>query len=485
MDVLNPQSATPADRPERWLIAAFVLAAFIRLLLLATYPVTDTTEARYAEIAREMVATGNWVTPQIDPGLPFWGKPPLSTWVTAASLATFGVNALAARLPHFLLCAIVCWLVFSFDRRNHDALQGWLSTTILATTPVFFISSGAVMTDATLLLGTTLAMVCFWRSVNAAQPSVLDRYGFFIGLAIGLMAKGPVALVLSLVPVAAWALLARRVGDTARRIPWVSGGLLAAALSLPWYGIAELRTPGFLDYFIIGEHWRRFLEPGWAGDLYGHAHASPRGTIWVYALIGTLPWCLLLPGAVAPGAMRRWQSQAITRDPLSLYLVLWLVSPLLFFTLARNILWTYVLPCAPAFALLAAQALRELARRRPIRVLAIAASVPVIVVVVLASVPAGRLTGISQKNLVARYFEIRPSADAKLLYLTNVPYSAQFYSKGASRAIGPDELNALPSLAGNLLALREAELALLPDALRRRLEAVARFGSYQLMRDPG
>ena len=335
------------------------------------------------------------------------------------------------------------------------------------------------------MLGTTLAMVCFWRSVNSAQPSIVDRYGFFIGLAIGLLAKGPVALVLSLLPVGVWAFLAGRVGDTARQMPWVRGGLLTAALALPWYVIAELRTPGFLDYFIVGEHWRRFMEPGWAGDLYGHAHASPRGTIWAYALIGTLPWCLLVLGVLAPSAWRRRQLQGGSRDPLTLYLTLWLLAPLLFFTLARNILWTYILPGAPAFALLAAQALREFARHRPFRVMAVAAIVPASVVVVLAWLSPGRLTGVSQHTLVARYFEVRPSVDAKLLYLTNVPYSAQFYAQGTTRAIRADELRKLTSLSGNLLALREAELPLLPQALRKRLEVVTRYGGYLLMRDPG
>src|SRR5690349_14899727 len=195
MDVLGTETAAQTNRTEHYLLAAVVLAVCLRLLLLGAYPVTDTTEARYAEIAREMVATGNWITPQIDPGVPFWGKPPLSTWITAMSLATFGVTAFAARLPHFILSVIICWLVLAFARRERDSIQGWLSVLILATTPVFFISSGAVMTEAALVLGTTLAMACFWRSVNAAQPSIADRYGFFIALAVGLLAKGPVALV--------------------------------------------------------------------------------------------------------------------------------------------------------------------------------------------------------------------------------------------------------------------------------------------------
>lgn len=482
MDILNSRPGSSTDRAGRWLIAALVLAACVRLLLLGAYPVTDATEARYAEIGREMIATGNWVTPQIDPGVPFWGKPPLSTWMTAVSLAAFGVNAFAARLPHFLLGVLTCILIFGFARREGDVFHAWLSAAILATSTAFFLSSGAVMTDGALTLGTTAAMVFFWRSVTAAKPSVVDRYGFFVGLAIGLLAKGPLALVLSLAPVGAWALLTGRIGESWRRLPCVSGGLLTAAIALPWYVMAELRTPGFLDYFIIGEHWRRFTVSGWAGDLYGHTHAVPRGTIWIYAFIGTLPWCL---PAIGRWWRRRGEARAGLRDPLTLYLALWMLAPLVFFTLARNILWTYALPGIPAFALLAAHSLRDLAIRSPLRTAAVAGLAPLSVVIVLAAIPASRLNSVTQHALVARYLEERRVPDARLLYLATVPYSAQFYSHGASRAIAFEQARTLTSLAGDLLAMHEADLPRLSPALRKHLEVVGRYGDYLLMRDPG
>lgn len=483
MDILTPQPDWRRAWPGRCLLAALLVAAFVRVLLLGAFPLTDATEARYGEIAREMVATGNWITPQLDPGVPFWAKPPLSIWLTALSLEIFGVTGFAARLPHFVVGSITCLLVFLFARREQDGSNGLLSAAILATTPAFFISTGAVMTDAALVLGTTLGMIGFWRALNAAQPSLTDRYGFFVGLAIGLLAKGPVALVLTLLPVGAWIILAGRAGDAVRRLPWIRGALLTAALALPWYVLAELRTPGFLDYFIIGEHWRRFTEAGWSGDLYSYAHASPRGTIWLYALLVSLPWCLMALGA----AMRRWRRHELLeslRNPLTLYLVLWLVAPLLFFTLARNVVWTYVLPSAPAFALLAAQRLRELAARRPLWVAAAATAIPAVAVLAIAWLLPDRLPELSHHTLVARYLEARPSPQSKLLYLAKAPYSAQFYANGSAREIGLAELRDVTSLAGNLLAVREVELTSLPDGLRKRLEVVTRYGGYMLLRDP-
>src|SRR3546814_19722372 len=95
-------------------------------------------------------------------------------------------------------------------------------------------------------------------------------------------------------------------------LPWLKGLLLTAALSLPWYILAEIKTPGFLDYFIVGEHFRRFLDPGWTGDLYGTAHKQAYGTIWYYWLQASFPWGVLTLIA-ALGALRRTRLSSALR----------------------------------------------------------------------------------------------------------------------------------------------------------------------------
>jgi 4-amino-4-deoxy-L-arabinose transferase-like glycosyltransferase len=133
---------------------------------------------------------------------------------------------------------------------------------------------------------------------------------------------------------------------------------------LPWYWIAEQRTPGFLAYFLIGEHWHRFVTSGWNGDRYGHAHPFPIGTIWAFAFIDTLPWSVLLPIAAWRWHKRKSPSSTATmsvvKAPASRsnerawqgYLLIWAITPLLFFTAARNITMAYVLPGMPAAAIL-------------------------------------------------------------------------------------------------------------------------------------
>ncbi|MBI5599543.1 MAG: glycosyltransferase family 39 protein [Deltaproteobacteria bacterium] len=483
----NPPSISlyPASRPRRpegrrFFIIVLVFIACARLFSLGAYSLTDTTEARYAEIGRKMYETNNWITPQIDYGVPFWGKPPLSTWLVAGSFRLFGVGEFTARLPSFVLSILICLLVYlsvpsglengdkSHDGRHagqtavHDGL---LSVTILASTGLFFITSGAVLTDQAMLLGTTLSMVGFWQAVEdgwwaiadgpegAQEPPVRVRlwgYLFFIGLALGLLAKGPVATVLTVFPIGAWVLWKKKAGLVWRRLPWISGIALTLALAAPWYLLAESRTPGFLEYFFIGEHWKRFTQSGWKGDLYGNPHPWGRGAIWAQWFFAVLPWSFVLiltdvwPALRRPGALSGGLG-AVLSDGRKSYLLLWAVTPMLFFTFAANILPTYVITGLPAFALLAAEAWppeeaegkpgRPTSRpRRPMTWTWRAAALftPLAFIVVLVIYTAGMQELKSQKVIVEKYLQLRKGALSRLIYVSKRPYSAEFYSRGAA-----------------------------------------------------
>jgi 4-amino-4-deoxy-L-arabinose transferase-like glycosyltransferase len=164
-------TATPFSRLERWLLAILVAAAAIRVATLGLYPLLDNTEARYAEIARKMLETGDWVTPQIRYGVPFWGKPPLSTWLAAASFLVLGVGEFAARFASLLPSLGVAWLTWTMAARRGGRELALKATVVLATTPLFFVSAGAVMTDAALVLGTTLSMAGFWQAMTRPDRS--------------------------------------------------------------------------------------------------------------------------------------------------------------------------------------------------------------------------------------------------------------------------------------------------------------------------
>ncbi|MCP3176220.1 glycosyltransferase family 39 protein [Desulfuromonas sp. KJ2020] len=474
------------------------VAAMVRLLSLGSYPLADTTEARYGEIARLMAQTGDWITPQIHQGVPFWGKPPLSTWLSALSIRVLGVNEFAIRLPSFLLALLVLALVYFVAVRQRGRDFALVATVVLALSVLFFVSSGAVMTDPALLLGTTLSMIAFWRAMTAKKSRALVwGYLFFVGLSIGLLAKGPVALILVGLPVGGWVLWQRQWGHVWRRLPWFSGLALCLALSAPWYYLAELKTPGFLDYFLIGEHWKRFMVSGWQGDLYGNAHSRPLGTIWLYWLVTALPWSLVLLASLFRKEFRQKAGLMLRRpDGWGVYLMLWSVAPMVFFTLAGNILWTYVLPGLPAFALLVAELMlpdqaENLARTiSPEPGLGKMMGVAVTTTLLFVSawlLIAGQIVPAKkcQKELVAAYQAVRVEEAGDLIYLFKRPHSAEFYSRGqALLAEQPAEVNRyFQNSSNDYFAIKEGDLRRLPTEVRQRVAKLGEFNGYYLLKE--
>lgn len=470
----------------RLLVLTLLFVALLRLLTLGWYPLTDTTEARYAEVARKMVELGDWITPWYDYGVPFWAKPPLSTWLTAASMKLLGVNEFAARLPYFLLALFIGWLVGSWVSRRSQR-EALLAIALLGGTMLYMIASAAVMTDLALVLGTTLAMRGFWSAFEApASQRPGERWLLFVGLGLGLLAKGPIAVVLSGLPIVLWAVMTGNIANAWKKLPWISGGLLTLAIAVPWYWIAEIRTPGFLDYFFIGEHWKRFTVTGWAGDKYGTAHASARGAIWLYAVAACLPWTVLLPwlaigrknhltspiGAAAlPTGQQQWH----------IYLLAWSIAPCLFFTVAGNILWTYVLPALPALAILVAGWLAGDARTRRVDAV-LSAGVLIMAFLIGSYFVNEQLAGSwkSAKWAVLEY-EAKNADKLPLLFVGDLPYSASFYSQGKAKSVvaNADLVNRLDQ--GNaFVALNADQVRALPAELGARLRLEARTGTYNL-----
>ncbi|MFN5350928.1 MAG: ArnT family glycosyltransferase [Polaromonas sp.] len=468
---------------SRWLWWVLGSVALLRLLTLGLYPLTDTTEARYAEVARKMAELGNWVTPLYDYGVPFWAKPPLTTWLSAISIQLLGVNEFAARLPYFLLAVLIAWLLWAWVRRS-SARQAQLAVAIMSGTLLYVIASAAVMTDLGLLLGTTLAMRGFWAAFEPRESGrPKEGWLLFIGLGIGLLAKGPIAVVLSGLPIGLWMLLTGNIKTSWQRLPWVKGSLLTLAIAAPWYVMAEIRTPGFWEYFFIGEHWNRFTVTGWAGDKYGTAHATQRGAIWLFALAAVMPWTALLPmlwiGRKAAPVLQSPKPSAYCRH-FTFYLLAWSVGPCLFFTMSGNILWTYVLPALPAMALLAARWLSSDTRTRWVHGV-VGAGVLVMACLVAAFFGREQLNDSwkSAKTVVLAYQA--KGAGQPLLFMGDLPYSASYYAQGKVKALqGNAELAARLASSPVFVALNPDQVKALPPELAARLRLEATSGAYRL-----
>lgn len=409
------------------LYISVILIAVFRLLLTATIPLLDKTEARYAEIARIMQETNQWVVPQIDYGVPFWAKPPLSTWMSAASYVIFGVNEFAARFPSFLLSVLL--LVIAGKMAKKSGVSFYLPGFILLTMPEFLVHTGVVSTDTDLEFCVAIMMISFWKTMNSEKKTYWN-YLFFVALGLGLLAKGPLIMVLTFPPLFLWCCLdTRRFRELFSKFSVITGILITAIIGIPWYYFAERQSPGFLDYFIIGEHYKRFVESGWKGDLYGSGHSQPRGMIWVFMLIFGLPWMQIV-------FYKLWKTRkTIIKNDWVSFLVLWLFWTPLFFTLSKNILHTYMLPVTMPIMFLMVYWWEDFTRKKLL--VRIALIFPAIAFIAYAVLATGMFDDKmnTDKYILQHLMEKSENKNLPLYYWKEKNYSGQFYTEGRAQII--------------------------------------------------
>jgi len=464
------------------LIAALFGVLLIRLGLNALLPLADTTEARYGEIARVGVAHGYWLMPHSSPELPFFAKPPASTWLAMISATLLGVSEFSLRLPSLLTMAIVILITMRLAARGGSITQvsPLFAALIVASAPLGFIAAGAVMTDAVQCLAVTVAMACATRLITASPDRRARwRNGFWAAVGLGTLAKGLATVALIAFPIFLYGLALRAPWQTWRVFFSIPALGLALVLALPWYLLAEVYYPGFLSYFIVGEHFMRFIEPGWKGDRYGSAHIEPIGMIWAFTVMSLGPWLLawLMPrGAGVPDDA----GQAAVAPPGRLWWWCWTLAPLLMFTAARNIIWTYCLTAIPPFALLLAPRLATLSNSR-LRIAAVAGLIWVAILAVIAPIMFSRLNAGSARYLMAQVDRIDPDGRLPLSVPGSLRFSGAFYSRGRT-CIGIDPVSQAACYArgDGLRIISNEQVA--PQLAAGQIEVLMAHDNYTLVR---
>tara|TARA_R110002073_G_scaffold37621_7_gene108408 strand:+ start:3581 stop:5053 length:1473 start_codon:yes stop_codon:yes gene_type:complete len=406
----------------------FVVLLAARLFWSSYLPLMDFSEARYAEMARKILDYNDWITLWFTQDLPFWGKPPLAFWSVAVSFATFGINEFASRLPSLLFTLATAFLLYRWMRREHSADIGLVAATVYLASWLVVHTSGAVITDPLLTLATTMVMIGFWRAIIHQDRTFV--WIMWIGLGMGLMSKGPVALVLCGLACGAWVAMNNEWRRWWANIALFRGLALMLAIALPWYVLAELKTPGFIQYFIVGEHFLRFTETAWSGDLYGGVKDQPHGTIWVYMMVALLPFSPIVFLRLFTNRGFRALKESLKKDrSFTIYLLAWFLIPLLFFTVAQNILITYVLTVLPAAAVLIALHLDNwLVPRRWLMPFVITST---LVFFTLYSVAYDRYIKdhhYNQKPMVMKYQELNKIDPGPLVYWGAPRFSVIFYT---------------------------------------------------------
>ncbi len=404
--------------------AALVIALLVfRAFLNFSVPLMDKTEARYAEIARIMAETNDYTTPQIDYGVPFWAKPPLSTWASALSFEVLGVNEFSARLPYLLFNILILFLLGRYAKEKD--IDFFIPAFVLLTIPEFLIHTGVVSTDTALAFCVTLVMISFWEAIRSTEKTYLN-YLFFIGLGLGLLAKGPIIFILTAPPIFVWVVFFKEFKSLWKKFNWVLGILLFAIIGIPWYYFAELKTPGFIDYFVIGEHFKRFFDSGWQGDKYGFPKSQPMGMIWLFLLAFALPWIQVVIGKL-------WKNKTtILKNKWLVFLLLWLLWTPAFFTISKSLIHPYIMPIMVPIALFITYWWNEIKNRKRIIIISLLFPALAFVVYSVALISGKKDYYMnSDKYFVEKYIE----TDIPMYHWQEKSYSGQFYSKGKTFAI--------------------------------------------------
>jgi 4-amino-4-deoxy-L-arabinose transferase-like glycosyltransferase len=338
-------------RSDRLTYCALALfAAVLWFATLSLRPLFNTDEGRYAEIPREMLASGDWAIPHLN-GLLYFEKPPLQYWATAVSLSIFGQNEFGARF-YTALCALGAVLAAALAARRLWGTTAAIRTAALLPSMLLFLIMGQLLTlDMSLTAYMTVALAAFLAAQSAApRQERLLMLVAWAATALGVLTKGPVAAAIPGAALVLYSLWSRDFSPW-RRLHAAAGVGLFLAIALPWYVVAAHRVPGFLEFFFIHEHVARYLTPS----------ANRQEVFWFFVpvlLLGSLPWTVPALRALCRG----WRLRTSGFDP-SLFLRLWVLFIVVFFSLSDSKLIPYVLPALPALALLAASLPEELLER--------------------------------------------------------------------------------------------------------------------------
>jgi 4-amino-4-deoxy-L-arabinose transferase-like glycosyltransferase len=369
---------TELHKSRSFVWGLFLIFCVIWFYALGARTLVPSDEGRYAEMAREMLATGDWITPRQN-GIKYFEKPPLQTWMNALTFAIFGLGEWQARLWTGLTGLFGVIITAFAAHRLYGSRVGFHSGLVLGSSALWAAMSHLNALDMGLASMMTLAL-CGLLLAQRDGAGIRERrywmWACWAGMALAVLSKGLVGIVLPGAVLILYSLLARD-WQIWKRLHLISGLLLFFAITVPWFVLISMRNPEFPHFFFIHEHFQRFTSK-----------IHHREGAWYYFIpvlaVGIVPWLgLLIQSLIAPF---REKSSERGFQPGKL-LVVWCAFIFLFFSMSGSKLASYILPIFPALAILIALELERASARAIIMTSSVLAILGAIGVVYAGRIP--------------------------------------------------------------------------------------------------
>jgi len=462
----------------------FILVATCLVLYffgLGAGPMGDIDEAMHASTSKDMVLSGDWVTPQYN-GQNFYDKPPLFNWLVAISFLIFGFTEFAARLPAALLGSGCVMITYWLARWMFGPAAAFLSALVLATSAEYIILSRVVVHDISLVFCVTLALTLFFIGYKSERHRKLAFLIGYAAMGFAVLAKGPVGVVLPTMIIGLFLIYKRQLRFLKEmQIGW--GVLILLAVASPWYILVGLRNPDYTEYFFLKQNIGSFLS---------QQSRHPRPFYYYIPVLmgGLFPWSLFLLLAV----FRAFRKRSAENGDGLIFALIWFGVVFIFFSMASSKLGTYILPLFPAASMLVGVLWYDLlyGSNRALHKGVFYSYLPFAVIVPLALIyvllfPPGSLTTDSPINLSLVYFLglwVAGCALFSLVLVTKRKYKA-FIGSIAGMAATLFLLALIfivpilgPNVSGKELALKLDKLMKPGESIKFYLKARASFLFY-------
>jgi 4-amino-4-deoxy-L-arabinose transferase-like glycosyltransferase len=350
-----------------WMLSLGWILAIVGITVLwgiGNIGLIDETEPLFVEASRQMLLTGDWITPYFD-GIPRFDKPPLIYWLMVLCFKLFGVSEWSARLPSALSTLAIALMSFYTVRRYSNTLNpatpnsanfkrpwltAWLCASMLLLNLNTYFWGRTGYADMLLTASMGGALLAFFMGYAQPRPKLQSRwYLAFYGLtALAVLTKGPIAILLPAVIIGSFSLYVGNLRQVVRELRLLRGALIVSVLAVPWYALITLTNgKAFINSFFGYHNLERFSS-------VVNQHSGPWYFHILVLLVGFFPWSAYLPAAlfqVKPWQRARWQISART-EQLALFALIWFVVILGFFTISVTKYFSYTLPLMPAAAIL-------------------------------------------------------------------------------------------------------------------------------------